>query len=154
MKAKPNSREERSIPLIKMNHNRPLLAIACTFIFMAILLVSSWAWAQTVPILTATPTGTNQLLITITNSVSTLSYELWTTPVLGDSTTYPWTIAEVGSTGQSNFTVNIGAYPAGFYRALLDTNAIPLWQAADPNNPSAGILTVFIDSPTNGASLQ
>jgi hypothetical protein len=31
---------------------------------------------------------------------------------------------------------------------------LPLWQAADPNNPAAGVLTVFIDSPTNGAVLQ
>jgi hypothetical protein len=32
-------------------------------------------------------------------------------------------------------------------------DAIPLWKAADPNNPSAGVLSVFIDSPTNGAVL-
>ena len=93
-------------------------------------------------------------MITITNGVSTANYEIYTTPVLGNALDYPWTAAAVGSTGQSNFTVNIGPYPAGFYRAVLDTNSIPLWQAADPNNPGAGILTVFIDSPTNGAVLQ
>ena len=38
--------------------------------------------------------------------------------------------------------------------AAMDTNSIPLWEAADPNNPGTGILTVFIDSPTNGAVLQ
>jgi hypothetical protein len=47
----------------------------------------------------------------------------------------------------------MGAYQTGFFRALIDTNSIPLWEAADPNNPSAGILTVFIDSPANGFNI-
>jgi hypothetical protein len=121
---------------------------------LVILLVGSWAWAQTAPALTATPAGTNQLLITITNGVSASSYELWTTPVLGDSVTYPWTIAAVGSTGQTNFTINMAPYPSGFFQVVVDTNGVPLWQAADPNNPAAGVLVVFIDSPANGALLQ
>jgi hypothetical protein len=36
----------------------------------------------------------------------------------------------------------------------LDTNSVPLWELADPNNPGLGILSVTIDSPTNGAVLQ
>ena len=110
-------------------------------------------WAQTAPMLTVTPTGTNQLLITITNGLSTVNYELWTTPVLSNPT-YPWTTAAIGTIGQTNFTVNAGPYPAGFYRVVWDTNAIPLWEAANPTNPSLGILTVTIDSPTNGMVLQ
>ena len=109
---------------------------------------------STPPVLTVAPTGTNQLSITITNGVSTDSYELWTTPVLGDTVDYPWTTAAVGTNGVTNFTVNIGPYPAGFYRVVVDTNAIPLWEAADPNNPSAGILNVWIDNPANGTTLN
>jgi hypothetical protein len=98
--------------------------------------------------------GTNALLITVTNPVSSVSYELWTTPVLGNTADYPWTIAAVGATNQTAFTVAIGPYPAGFYRVALDTNGIPIWELADPNNPGAGVLAVFIDSPTNGAVIQ
>jgi len=105
------------------------------------------------PILTVTPTGTNQLLITIINPKNPQNYELLTTPILVNPD-YPWTTMAVGTTGQTNFTVNMGPYYTGFYRALQDTNAIPLWQAADPNNQAAGILTVYIDSPTNGVVLQ
>jgi len=105
------------------------------------------------PYLTIAPTGTNQLLITVINDGSPVNYELWTTPVLANPD-YPWTAIAVGTTGQTNFTVNIGPYPAGFYRAIWDTNGIPLWEAADPNNPGAGILAVFIDSPANGAVIQ
>jgi hypothetical protein len=111
------------------------------------------AWSQTAPVLTIAPTGTNQLLITITNGVSTLNYDLYSTPVLANPS-YPWKAAVIGSTGQTNFTVNAGPYLTGFFEVLVDTNSIPIWELADPNNPSAGILTVFIDSPTNGAVLQ
>ena len=110
-------------------------------------------WAQSAPVLTMAPTGTNQLSITITNGVSTGNYELYTTPVLGDTVNYPWTVATIGYQGQTNFIVPM-LYPNSFYRVVVDTNAIPLWQAADPNNPSAGILTITIDSPTNNAVLN
>lgn len=114
-----------------------------------------WALAQsTPPVLTVAPTGTNQLLITITNGAGAVSYELWTTPVLGDAVNYPWTTAAVGTNNQTNFIVPIGPYSAGFYQVLLDTNAIPLWEAADPHNPAAGILNVWIDSPANGSTLN
>ncbi|MGB7749529.1 MAG: hypothetical protein WBN75_19835 [Verrucomicrobiia bacterium] len=103
-----------------------------------------------VPYLTIAPAGTN-LLITVFNNTGPANYELWWTPVLVN---YPWTAVAVGTTGQTNFTVGTAIYPAGFYRALQDTNAIPLWEAADPNNQAAGILAVFIDNPTNNAALQ
>jgi hypothetical protein len=106
-----------------------------------------------VPYLTIAPTGTNQLLITVINNGSPVNYELWWTPVLADPA-YPWTAVAVGATGQTNFTVNIGSYPTGFYRAIWDTNGLPMWEAADPNNPGAGILAVFIDSPANGMTLN
>ena len=105
-----------------------------------------------IPYLTVAPTGTNQLLITVINNTGPSNYELWWTPVLANPD-YPWTAIAVGTTGQTNFTVNM-TYPTAFYRAIWDTNGVPLWEAADPNNPGAGILTVFIDSPTNGMVLQ
>ena len=104
------------------------------------------------PFLTITPTNGNQLLITVLSDASPANYQLWWTPVLVNSA-YPWTAVELGSAGQTNFIVSMDVYPAGFFRALWDTNSVPLWQAADPNNSSAGILTVFIDSPANGSNL-
>ena len=105
------------------------------------------------PYLTIGPTGTNGVfLVTVFNNTGPANYELWWTPVLANPD-YPWTAIAVGNTGQTNFTVTT-TYPTAFYRAVWDTNSIPLWEAADPNNPGAGILSVFIDSPTNGAVLQ
>ena len=104
------------------------------------------------PYVTINPTGTNGvLLVTVWNSQTPANYELWWTPVLANPD-YPWTTIAVGI-GQTNFYVN-ELYPNSFYTAVWDTNSIPLWEAADPNNQGAGILTVYIDSPTNGAVLQ
>jgi len=108
--------------------------------------------SQSVPVLTIAPLGTNQFSVTITNGVGGTYYDLEWTPVLANPG-YPWTFAGVGTSGQTNFMLNMGAYQTGFYRALVDTNSIPLWEAADPNNPGAGILTVFIDSPANGFNI-
>jgi hypothetical protein len=110
------------------------------------------ALSQTAPILTITSLGTNQFSITITNGVGTANYDLLWTPVLANPA-YPWTWAAVGTPGQTNFMLNMGVYQTAFFRAELDTNSIPLWEAADPNNPGAGILSVFIDSPANGSTL-
>ena len=109
------------------------------------------AWSQSAPVLTITPLGTNQYSINFTNYPAS-TYDLQWTPVLA-SQDYPWTWAAIGTNGQSSFQVNMGDYQIGFFRTILDTNSVPLWEEADPNNPGEGILTVFIDSPANGSTL-
>lgn len=108
---------------------------------------------QNGPYLTIAPTGTNQFVVTVFNSGTPVNYELWWTPALANPAAL-WTVLAVGATGQTNFTVNASVYSTGFYRAVWDTNGIPIWEEADPNNPGAGALAVFIDSPTNGAVVQ
>ncbi len=108
--------------------------------------------AQTGPVLTITPLGTNQFSIAITNDSATETYDLQWAPTPA-SPNYQWSWATPGASGQTNYIVN-GLYDSGFYRVILDTNNPPLWEAANPANPSLGALTVTIDSPTNGAVLQ
>jgi hypothetical protein len=111
------------------------------------------ALSQSAPVLTITALGTNQFSITITNNIGTATYDLLWTPALGNPD-YPWTWAVPGTPGQTNYQVNMSVYQTGFFQTLLDTNSVPLWEAADPNNPGAGILTVFIDNPANGSLIQ
>ena len=133
----------------------PKRVLTCALIVAGFLLYAANGRAQSIPqpVLAITSVASNQMTITITNGVNYASYDLYTTPVLA-SPAFPWTAALIGTNGQTNFTVNMWPYQTGFFRVILDTNGIPIWQAADPNNPSAGILTVFIDSPTNNAVLQ
>ncbi|HEX3627108.1 MAG TPA: hypothetical protein VH280_16990 [Verrucomicrobiae bacterium] len=109
------------------------------------------ARSQTAPVLTITALGTNQFSINFTNYPAS-TWDLQWTPVLNDPD-FPWTFAAVGTSGQSNYVLNMEDYQSGFFRTILDTNSIPIWEEADPNNPGAGILTVFIDSPTNHSTL-
>jgi hypothetical protein len=104
------------------------------------------------PYLTVAAAGTNGILVTVINNAPPVKYEIWTTPVLVNAN---WTLATNGFTGQTNFLVNInGPFPNGFFQAIWDTNGIPAWEMANPNNPSLGVLAVFIDSPTNGMVIQ
>jgi hypothetical protein len=116
-----------------------------------IIVVALSARSQIPPVLTITPLGTNQFSISFTNYPAS-TWDLQWTPILDDPD-YPWTFAAVGTPGQSNYVLNMENYQSGFFRTILDTNSVPLWEEADPNNPDAGILTVFIDSPTNHSTL-
>ena len=110
--------------------------------------------AQTTPSLIIAPAATNSVSITISNAIPAAVYAIWWTPNLGDTTDYPWTLAAPGGVGQTNFILPNWEFPAVFFRGLLETNGIPLWEAADPNNSTNGILTITIASPANGAVLQ
>jgi hypothetical protein len=136
-------------------HFKCLIAIfARALVVAGFLFCAEDGWAQTAPVLTIAPLGTNQFFISITNGITNGNYEVWWTPVLGDTVDYPWTAAAVGAPGQTNFTLNMSVFQTGFFQGVQDTNSIPLWEAADPHNPGAGILNVWIDSPANGATLN
>jgi hypothetical protein len=130
-------------------HSLPLFGILTGGIIVGA--VALTALSQTAPVLTITPLGTNQFSISFTNYPAS-TWDLQWTPLL-DNQDYPWTFAAVGTPGQSNYLLNMGTYQSGFFRTILDTNSVPIWEEADPNNPGAGILTVFIDSPTNHSTL-
>jgi len=132
-------------------HCIPLLGIFG--VGLVVVATALTAWSQTAPVLTITQLGTNQYSITIINNIGTNTQDLQWTPVLANPD-YPWTWAAIGTPGQTNFLLDMGEFQTGFFRTLLDTNTIPLWEAADPNNPGAGILTVTIDSPANGFVIQ
>lgn len=105
------------------------------------------------PVLKITDLGTNQFLVEITNSVSTTNYTLYWTPALANPN-YPWVFLTNNAVGESNFIVDAAGWEAGFFRVLLgtdfDNDGWPEWLDAQPQNPSVGILSVTIDSPTNG----
>jgi len=106
-----------------------------------------------IPWLTLVPTNSSSFLLTVWNDQGPANYAIWWTPVLANPA-YPWTAITAGTTGQTNFIVPMPQFSTGFFRAEWDTNAVPSWIAADPNNPGAGPLSVFIDSPANGAVIQ
>ncbi|HEY6185405.1 MAG TPA: hypothetical protein VIW67_24415 [Terriglobales bacterium] len=109
------------------------------------------------PVLKITQISSNQFQIVITNGVSTTNYEVFRTPVLADPS-YPWTLHLIGSIGQTNFTVSTGIEDMGFFHVQLgvdaDQDGSPDWQDGQPLNSGVGILTITIDSPANGSTVD
>ena len=117
------------------------------------------ALAQSVPqpVLSLTPTGTNNVLLSITNGVNFTNYQIYRTPALM-LTGFPWTVSAIGTNGQTNFLVDMGGDAMGFFKALVgsdqDGDGVLDWMDANPNDPTIGALTITIDSPANGSILQ
>jgi hypothetical protein len=129
---------------------------------LAMAALSSWAVWETwgdvpAPVLKATLVSTNQVNVTITNGVSTANYELYWTPVLADPD-YPWTLLVSGSLGQTNFGVLMNSTETVFIRAAIGTDwdgdGVANYKDARPSDPSIGTLTVTIESPTNGSTIN
>src|SRR5258708_29183733 len=91
-----------------------LVAVVAAAVTLATLL------AQDVPrpVLTITPTGTNQFLLAITNAVSWTNYEISRTVSLS-SAAYPWEFHLPGTNGQSHFVVSMGMETVGRFRAQI-----------------------------------
>jgi hypothetical protein len=109
------------------------------------------------PVLKITPTGTNQFLITVTNGVTSTNYEIYRAQILSDPLD-PWVLHMVGTNGQTNFVVDMGIEPTGWFRAAIgsdqDGDGIQDWIDGNPNDGSIGALSITIDSPTNGMTIN
>ena len=123
-------------------------------------MLALWATAQSVPqpVLTIGSTNGTQFQLTITNAVASTNYEIYRTPLLND-TNFPWTLHIVGNVGQSNFVVDTEeVYEMSFFRAGIgsdwDLDGIPNSQDANPIDATIGILSITIDSPTNGSTIN
>jgi hypothetical protein len=110
------------------------------------------------PGLTIASSGTDQVQIVITNGSSSVNYEIYRTPVLDDTLNYPFILHLIGNQGQTSFVANLGIDTRGFFRAAVgsdwDGDGIPNFQDAQPSSTNAGVLTITIDSPANGANIQ
>ena len=115
--------------------------------------------AQTVPqpVLKIVATNGTQILLSISNAVASTNYEIYHSVFLSD-TNFPWEPYIIGSVGQSNFIADMGVDTTGFFKATigsdLDNDGIPDWKDANPTDPTIGILSITIDSPTNGMTIN
>jgi hypothetical protein len=98
----------------------------------------------------------NQILVTITNGSSTNFYELLSKQDLNPAV--PWMGGIIGTNGQTNFLFDLGPLYYTFYWARdchdCDNDGVLNWQDADYANTNIGILTITIDSPANGATVE
>ncbi len=96
--------------------------------------------------------STNQVLLQITNGLSTELYEVYRRLDLVDPA-YEWVFQTNGVAGQTNFTATFDEFVAGFFKATLpdwDADGVPNWQDGDPEDPNVLTLSITIDSPATG----
>jgi hypothetical protein len=142
-----------------MNQTKELWMTFITILGLALaVLIARTALAQVPPpVLSISPLGSNQFSVLITNGVSTTNYTLFWTPALSDPV-YPWVVLGAGQVGETNFTIDGGEWPVGFFQVLVggdsDGDGVPEWIDGQPSNPSVGALSVTIDSPTDGSTVN
>lgn len=141
---------------IKKNPTVRILYSTLAPLAVALSIIAMLAQAQQ-PVLKISNLGSNQFSVLITNGISTTNYTLFWTPALADQN-YPWVVLGIGNVGETNFTVDGAQWDSGFFKVLLGTDfdgdGSPEWQDAQPGNSAVGILSVTIDSPTNGMVFQ
>lgn len=102
------------------------------------------------------PLTNNQLSLTVTNGSSTNQYQIQRRDAF--DALNPWNYHLGGTLGQTNFTVERGIQQIGFFRAIpcidCDNDGFLNWLDAAPNDPAVGILTITIDSPLHGSTVN
>lgn len=95
------------------------------------------------------------VFLTLVNGNTNIGYDIYYTPSM--TTNMTWSILATGLVGQTTFTVPMQGWQ-GFYRGAVggdwDGDTIPNWMDANPTNSSLGTLSITIDSPSNGTTLN
>jgi len=164
MKKEPRNKRSLRNSQQSTAFRKTIISLFQTAAVVAALAVAVWAVSQSVlaqsvpqPVLSISTTGTNQVLINITNGVSTANYELYYALGLTGPPSYPWNILVEGTVGETNFVVDMNGVNQAFFRAAsnldFDGDLVPNYKDADPFDPAVGQLTVIIYSPVNGSTI-
>lgn len=98
---------------------------------------------------------TTNVFLTLVNCDTNIGYDIYYTPAIATNMT--WSIVATGHIGQTTFTVPMQGWQ-GFYRGAVggdwDGDTIPNWMDANPTNANIGTLSITIDSPSNGTTLN
>ena len=113
--------------------------------------------AQAAPGLTIVVTNSTQLHLALTNTLAGETYVIYRRSVLADPF-FPWVPVQVGTPGQTAFTVGMGIETMSFFQSVSGTNwdndTAVNWEDANPLDPNIGRLSISIDSPANGSNIQ
>ena len=91
--------------------------------------------------------------ITISNGLPSGHYDLFWVPELPTGN-IPWSLCQTGAVGQTNFSVPFGPFFSGFFVVAtndIDFDSWPNYEDGNSTNSSIHALSIYIESPTNGA---
>ena len=142
---------------MKLIHKHPgkLVAIVVGVLALLTVFAARLVWAVP-PGLSIMLTPTNTVQLTVTNGSPTGMYDIYWQEFLDTTATWEW--VATGTTGQTNFLVDISETETGFFVAAsgndFDGDGVPNTSDARPFDPAIGILRVTIESPANGSNVQ
>ena len=143
---------------MKQKRNRRWIATLLGFVcgLAVLLVVPKLALTSPAPGLSPGPVTNGYLGLTVTNGVTNEFYEIYTTPTLDPG--YVWTLSVTGALEQTNFSVPVGPSWTGFFKARAGTDwdgdGVPNWKDAAPDDAGLGVLSVTIETPANGSTIQ
>ena len=129
----------------------PALASLCLLLLLAALGGRSGV-GQTNLGLTALLSN-NAVQISITNAFTNATYDLFSVAWFQGTGSIPWTLVQTGTLGQTTYTVPITPALSGFF--VVATNDINHNGVLNYEDPGSGTnpLAIYIESPTNGATI-
>ena len=125
-----------------------------SFLVLVVLATRS-GMGQTNLSLTAWLTNGNTLQLKINNAATGATYDLFNVPEITTGK-LAWTVFQTGTPGQVTFSVPIGPTLSGFF--VVGTNDLDYdgWLNFDDGNSAntnVHALTIYIESPANGATV-
>jgi hypothetical protein len=117
------------------------------------LLLSRSGLGQTNLGIVAWLTNNNTLKISITNAIPGATYDLFSVPQLTTGA-LAWTVFQTGTPGQVTFSIPTWPALSGFFVVGtndLDFDGWPNFDDGNSANTNIHALTIYIESPTNGA---
>jgi len=136
------------------------LWLCLAILFATAVLVVEQATGQAAPGLTISQSSSNQVNIAVTNAPLGAQYELQVVNDLNHTLDplFYWPSEPIGAIGQTNFYVDMGVYNTRFFRVLgcvdCDGDGALNYLDGQPGNTNVGILSITIDSPLNGSTVQ
>src|SRR5437867_868934 len=98
------------------------------------------------PGLTIALSTNDTVLLTVTNAVADETYEIYTTNSVSDN--MAWSLSITGAPGVTNFSVSTWPATRMFFKARAsndwDSDGVPNFKDANPNNTNIGVLSVTI----------
>jgi hypothetical protein len=124
--------------------------------FLLGLVLLGWArWGESSPAPGLKPgvISNGYFSVTVTNGVTNEFYEIYGL----NNLTNPWSLIVTGDVQVTNFSIWMGPDNQRFFKARSgrdwDNDNVLNYKDADPNSTNIGVLTITIDTPTNGQNI-
>jgi hypothetical protein len=127
--------------ILRRNWRKLAGVLGGTCLLVSALYTCLSAWGQTAPGLKISVAPGNEVSLTVTNGIPTGIYHIYFNEFLGDPD-FEWVLLTNGTTGQTNFSIDMEDFDQGFFKAINNSNFV------------APSVTLIIQSPANGAVVQ